>query len=204
LIPPQKKKIRGKLDRAEVLLISYPAIATKHDEPDDRTDQRPYGSHRKAEEPKAPAKGGHSHKIASRGKDDLDSNEIACVSATKSALIRTSAAATVQGKVGVRRGDGGAGMYPDDGVVAAARFDPGAMGRMPDNRVKAELECSTGAEVVRRALAALRDDTNEEAEQYDNNEKEPSGDGDNDGFVVTQDNNTKDSETSGRPPRCNE
>ncbi len=88
-------------------------------------------------------------------------------------------------------------MYPDDGVAAAARFAPRAMGHMPNNKAKAELECLVGAEVVRRALEALHDDTNEEAEQYDDNEEEPSGDGDNDGFVITQDNDTKDDKTSG-------
>ncbi len=189
----KKKKIRGKPDRAEALPIFYPAIATKHDKPDDRTDQRPYGGHGKAEEPK----GGHGHKIASRGKDGSDGDEIARVGATKPALIRASAAATVRGEVGVRRGVGGLGMYPDDGVTAAARFDPGAMGRMPDDKAKAELECSTGAEVVRRALAALRDDTDEEAERYDDKEEDPSNNGDNDGFVLTQDDDTEDNETSG-------
>jgi hypothetical protein len=88
-------------------------------------------------------------------------------------------------------------MYLNDGIAAAARFDPRAMGHMPDNKAKAELECSTGAEVVRRALAALRDDNDEEAEQYDDKEEEPSGDGNNDRFFVTQDNNTKDNKTSG-------
>jgi hypothetical protein len=181
----------------EALPIFYPAITTKHDELDNRTDQRPYGGHGKAEEPKAPTKGGHGHKIANRGKDGSDSNEIARVGTTKPALIQALAAATIRGKVGVRRGDGGAEMYPDDGVAAAARFDPGAMGRMPDNEAKAELKCSTGAEVVRRALAALHDDTDEETERYDDNKEEPSGDGNNDGFVVTQDNDTKDNKTLG-------
>jgi hypothetical protein len=51
-------------------------------------------------------------------------------------------------------------MYLDDGVAAAARFAPGAKGSMPNNKAKAALESLTGAEVVRRALAALRDDTN--------------------------------------------
>jgi hypothetical protein len=88
-------------------------------------------------------------------------------------------------------------MYPDNGVTAAARFAPGAKGPMPDDKAKAVLESLTGAEVVRRALEALRDDTNEEAEQEDNNEEEPSGNSNDNGFVVTQDNNTKDDETSG-------
>jgi hypothetical protein len=149
------------------------------------------------EEPKAPAKGEHGHKIASHGKDGSDGNEIARVGTTKLTLIRALAAATVRGEVGARRGNGGAGMYPDDGVAAAARFAPGAMGHMPNNKAKAELECLMGAEVMSRALAALRDDTNEEAEQYNNNEEEPSGNGDNNRFVVTQDDDTKDNKTSG-------
>jgi hypothetical protein len=127
----------------------------------------------------------------------LEGDEIACVGATKLALIRAPAAATVRGEVGVRRGDGGAGMYPDNGIAAAARFDPRAMGCMPNNKAKAELECSTGAEVVRRALAALRDNTDKEAEQYNNNKEEPSGNSDNNGFVITQDDNTEDNETLG-------
>ncbi len=101
----------------------------------------------------------------------MDGDEIAHVGATKPALLRASAAATVWGKVGVRCGDGSAGMYPDDGVAAAARFAPGAKGRMPDDKAKAALESLTGAEVVRRALEALRDDTNEEAEQDDGNKE---------------------------------
>jgi hypothetical protein len=181
----------------EALPIFYPAIATKHDKLDDRTDQRPYGGHGKAEEPKAPTKGGHGHKIASRSKDGSDGNTIACVGATKPELIHALAAATVRGEVSMRRGDGGAGMYPDDGVAAAARFDPRAMGRISNDKAKAELECSTGAEVVRRALAALRDDTNEEAERYNNNEEEPSGGGNNYGFILTQGANTEDNETLG-------
>ncbi len=68
---------------------------------------------------------------------------------------------------------------------------------MPDNKTRAALESITGAKVVRRALAALRDNTNEEEEQDDNNKEEPSDDGNKDGFVVTQDNNTKDNRTLG-------
>ncbi len=88
-------------------------------------------------------------------------------------------------------------MYPDDGIVAAAKFAPGAKGRMPDDEARAALESLTGTKVVKRALAALRDDTNEEEEQDNNNKEEPSNDSDKDGFVVTQDNNTKDDETLG-------
>jgi hypothetical protein len=88
-------------------------------------------------------------------------------------------------------------MYPDNGVAAAARFVPGAKGRMPNNEARTALESLMGAEVVRRVLAALRDDTDEEEEQDDDDEEEPSGDGDDSGFVITQDDDSKDNETSG-------
>ncbi len=122
------------------------------------------------------------------------------VGATKPALLRALVAAAVWGKVGVNRSDGEAGMYPDDGIAAAAKFAPGAKGRMPDDKARAALESLMGAEVVRWALAALRDNTDEEEEQDDNNEEEPSDDGNEDGFVITQDNNTEDNETSGGEP----
>ncbi len=158
-----------RLDRARAYATQSakakpPAIATKHNEPDNWTNQQPYGGHGKAEEPKAPAKGGHGHKIASRGKDGLDGYEIACGGATKPASFQAWASAAIRGKVGARRGDGGAGMYPDNGVAAAARFVPRAKGRMPNNEARAALESLTGAEVVRRALAALRNDTDDEEE----------------------------------------
>ena len=54
-----------------------------------------------------------------------------------------------------------------------------------------------GAEVVRRVLEALRDNTDEEADQYDDNKEDPSGNSDDDGFVVTQDDNTEDNKTLG-------
>ncbi len=174
-----------------------PAIATKHDEPDDRTDQRPYGGHGKAEEPKAPAKGGHCHKIASRGKDGSNGDEIVHGGATKPASLQALASAAIQGEVGARHGDGGAGMYPDDGVAAAARFVPGAKGPMPNDKARTALESLMGAEVVRRALTALCDDTDEEEEQDDDNEEESSGNGDDSGFVITQNNDSKDNKTSG-------
>jgi hypothetical protein len=88
-------------------------------------------------------------------------------------------------------------MYPDNVVAAAARFAPRAKGHMPDDKAKAALKSLTGTEVVRRALEALRDNTDEEAEQYNDNKEDPSGDSDDDGFVITQDDNTKDNETSG-------
>jgi hypothetical protein len=200
------KKARGgevqfpfRLDRAREYAAQStkakpPTLATKHDKPDN---QRLYGSHGKAEQPQAPTKGGYGHKIASRGKDGSDGNEIAPVGAPKPSLLRALAAATVQGEVGARRGDGGVGMYLDNGVAAAARFAPRAKGHMTDDKAKAALESLTGAEVVRRALEALHDNTDEEADQYDDNKEYPSGDSNNDGFVITQDNNTQDNKTLG-------
>ncbi len=122
---------------------------------------------------------------------------IARVGATKPALLQALAAAAVGGKVGAKRGDSCMGMYPDDGVAAAANFAPGAKGRMPNNKARAALDSIMGAKVLRRALAALRDDTNNEEEQDNNNKEEPSNDGNEDGFVVTQDDDTKDDKTSG-------
>jgi hypothetical protein len=124
---------RARAYAAQSAKAKPPAIATKHDELDDRTDQRPYGGHGKAEEPKVPAKGGHGHKIASRGKDGSDGNEIARGGATKPASLQALASAAIRGKVGARHRDGGAGMYPNDGIAAAARFVPGAKGRMPND-----------------------------------------------------------------------
>jgi hypothetical protein len=60
---------------------------------------------------------------------------------------------------------------------------------MPDNKARAAFKGLPGTKVVRRALAALRDDTNNEEEPGDNEEE--------DGFIVTQDKDTKDNETSG-------
>jgi hypothetical protein len=74
--------------------------------------------------------------------------------------LRALAAAAVRGEVGARCGDGGARMRPDNGVVAAAQFALGVEGRMPDNKAWATLESLPGAKVVRRALAALRNNTN--------------------------------------------
>ncbi len=146
--------------------------------------------------PKAPAKGMHNVKIASVNEDDSDNNN-ARMGATKPALLQASVATAVRGKVGARRGDGGAKMCLDNGIAAAARFAPGVEGPMPDDEARAALESLPGAKVVRRALAALRDDTDDEEEQDDDNEEEQSNDGKEDGFVVTQDDNTKDNETSG-------
>ncbi len=64
-----------------------PTIAAKHNDPDDRTNQRPYSGHGKAEAPKAPAKGRRGVKITGHDKDDSDDDEIARVGATKPALL---------------------------------------------------------------------------------------------------------------------
>jgi hypothetical protein len=74
-------------------------------------------------------------------------------------LLRALAAAAVRGKVGARRGDGGARMHPDKGVVAAARFALRVEGRMPDDEARATLESLPGAKVLRRALSAFRNNT---------------------------------------------
>ncbi len=111
------------------------------------------------------------------------------------------AAAAVRGKVGMRRGDGGAGMCPDDDIAAAAQLALGVKGRMPDNKARAALESLPGAEVVRRVLAPLCDDTNKEEEQDDDNKEEQGNNDGEDRFVVTQDNDTEDNKTSHRSPQ---
>ncbi len=73
--------------------VKPPAIAAKYDDPDDRTDQRPYGGYGKEGAPKVPAKVGHSLKIASSNKDDSDNDEIEHVGARKPALLQALAAA---------------------------------------------------------------------------------------------------------------
>ncbi len=73
--------------------VKPPAIATKYIDPDDRTDQQPYGGHGKAGAPKVPAKVGHSLKIVSSNKDNSDDDEIVRVGATKPALLQALAAA---------------------------------------------------------------------------------------------------------------
>jgi hypothetical protein len=80
-------------------------------------------------------------------------------------------------------------MRPDDNVAAAAQLALGFEGRMPNNKARATFEGLPHTEVVRRALVALCNDTDDKEEPGDNKEE--------DGFVVTQDNNTKDNETSG-------
>jgi hypothetical protein len=147
-----------------------PAIAAKHDDPDNQANQQPYGGHGKAGAPKAPLKGIHGVKIASVDEEDSDDDKIASVSSTKPALLQALAAAAIQGKVGARcQVVGGARMPLDDGVAAAAQFALRVEGRMPDDKARATLESLLGAKVVRRALAALRNDTNKEEEQDDNN-----------------------------------
>jgi hypothetical protein len=74
--------------------------------------------------------------------------------------LQALAAVAIRGKVGARRGNGGTRMRPDDSVGAAAQFALGVEGRMPDNEARAALESLPGTKVVRRALAALRNDTN--------------------------------------------
>ncbi len=122
------------------------------------------------------------------------------VGATKPALLQALAAAAVRGKVGVSCGDGGMGMCPDNDIMAAAQFALGVKGRMLDDKARAVLESLPGAKVVRRALAALQDNTNKEEEQ-DNDDKEEQGiDDGEDGFVITHDN-TKDNNTLHRSPQ---
>jgi hypothetical protein len=96
---------------------------------------------------------------------------------------------TRSGGAGAIRWDGGAGTHPDNNVMAAAQLALGFKGRMPNDVARAAFEGFPGAEVVRRALAALHNDTDDEDELGDDNKE--------DGFVVTQDNNTKDNGTSG-------
>ncbi len=82
-----------------------PAIAAKYDDPDDRTNQRPYGGHGKAGAPKVPAKDGHGLKIASSNKDDSDNDEIVRVGATKPALLQALVAAKDEHDIKIARVD---------------------------------------------------------------------------------------------------
>ena len=120
----------------------------------------PMAATERRERPRRLPYGVHGIKIASVDEDDLDNNKIARVGATKPAMLQAKAAAAVQGKVSVRCGDGSAGMHPDNGVMAAARFALGVEGRMPNNKARAALESLPGTKVVRRVLAALRNNTN--------------------------------------------
>jgi hypothetical protein len=93
------------------------------------------------------------------------------------------------GGAGTIRGDGSTGMHSDDSITAAAQLALGFEGRMPDDKARAAFEGLPRAEVVRRALAALRNDIDDKEEPGDKEVE--------DGFVVTQDNNTEDNKTSG-------
>ncbi len=110
-------------------------------------------------------------------------------------------AAAVQGKVGIRLGDGGAGMRLDNDVAAAAGLALGVEGSMPNIEARAALESLPGAKVMRRALAALRNNTNEEKEQDDEEEEDQGNDNGEDGFLITQDVDTKDNKTLHRSPQ---
>ncbi len=77
--------------------------------------------------PKAPAKGGHGVEAKTVNENDSDNDEITSVGAKKPAPLRASAAVaargpsvTRSGRAGAIRGDGGAGMRPDDDIVAVA------------------------------------------------------------------------------------
>jgi hypothetical protein len=89
----------------------------------------------------------------------LGNDKIVSVGATKPALLQALAAAAVRGKYCARCGDGSTRMCPDDGVVAAAQFALGVEGHMPNDEARAALESLSDAKVVRRALAALRNNT---------------------------------------------
>jgi hypothetical protein len=102
--------------------------------------------------------------------DDSDNDKIASVGTTKPALLRALAAAAVRGEVGTSCRDGSVGMCLDDNITAAAQFALGVKGRMPNDEARAALESLPGAKVVRRALAALHDDTDKEEKQDNNNE----------------------------------
>ncbi len=57
-------------------------------------------------------------------------------------------------------GEGGNERDPDEAIAAAAQF---ALGGRPSNRARAVVARLPGAVIVQRVLAALRDDTNDEA-----------------------------------------
>ena len=106
-----------------------------------------------------------------------------------SAVATRGPSVTRLGGAGAIRVDSGTGMCADNNVAAGARLALGFEGHMPNNAARDAFEGFPGVEVVRRALAALRDDTN--------NEDEPGNDDKEDGLVVTQDNDTEDNETLG-------
>ncbi len=92
----------------------------------------------------------------------MDNDKIASGGTTKPALLQALAAAAVRGEVGASCGDGGVGMCPDDDIMAAAQFALGVKGPMPNDKARTVLESLPGAKVVKRALAALHNNTNEE------------------------------------------
>ncbi len=93
------------------------------------------------------------------------------------------------GGAGAIRGDSGAGTRPDNNVTAAAQVALGFEGRMPDDAARTAFAGFPGAEVKRRALAVLHNDTNDK--------EEPGNDDEEDGLVVALDNDTNDNETLG-------
>ncbi len=72
---------------------------------------------------------------------------------------------------------------------------------MLDDEARAALESLPGANVVRRVLAALHDNTDEEEEQDNNNKEEQGVNDGEDGFVITHDGDTKDNKTLHRSPQ---
>jgi hypothetical protein len=114
-------------------------------------------------DPKIPWVPPTSHRHQARqsiDKDNSDDDKIPSLGATKPALLQALVAAAIRGKVGTRCGDGGTRMHLDNSIVAAAQFALGIEGCMPHSKARATLESLLGAMVVRRALAALRNDTN--------------------------------------------
>ncbi len=158
--------------------------ANRYDDPEDRGGA-----------PKVPAKGGHGIKAKTANKNNLGNNENTSVGTKKPVPLRALAAVAARGPsvtrsggAGAIRWDGGTGMRPDKDVTAAAQLAIGFNRPMPNNAAKVAFEGFPGAKVVRRALAALRDDTNDE--------EEPGNDDEEDG-VTTQDDNTEDNKTLG-------
>ncbi len=108
---------RKRVYAARSVQASPPAVTAKYDNPDVPADQRPFGGHRKAGAPKVPAKGGPGLKIASCNKDNLNSNKIVCMGATRPAVLRASAAAKHRHGFELPRVDGD---DPDDHESASA------------------------------------------------------------------------------------
>jgi hypothetical protein len=86
-------------------------------------------------------------------------------------------------------------MRPDNNVAAAAQLALGVKGLMPEEKARAALKSLLGTKFLRRALAALRNNTNKEEEQDNNDEEEQGKNDGEDGFILTQDDNTKDNES---------